>query len=221
MLKPSDLKNTARKSGFNYVGDNRQSAGGKAFQADVYGGKRDKAGRKWKGPRRATAEEAAQDYCDYINGGHAVPVARLNSAGHSAPARQKLDDGLNQLERDTLAKLQAKQRKGIDAVRNDDKGYVYLIGEVSSPNNTRSSFLNGKFISPFAVKIGYSDESPERRIKQLQTGNPRKLVLLGSIRGTLADEATLHQRFISRNVLQEWFKPSGELLAIFRKKEAA
>jgi hypothetical protein len=78
-------------------------------------------------------------------------------------------------------------------------GYVYCIGE-----ENRS----------MAVKVGFSDDATFR-IGALQTGNPRKLVILGVIRGTRADERDLHARYIKDNILNEWFKPTRELLEEF------
>lgn len=78
-------------------------------------------------------------------------------------------------------------------------GYVYCIGE-----ENRS----------VAVKVGFSDDAT-LRIGALQTGNPRKLVILGVIQGTRADERELHARYQNDNVLNEWFRPSEALLSEF------
>lgn len=107
MLTIEDIRNPVRKSGFDHVG-NKDTPGHpqphKPFQADVYGGKRDKAGRSWSGPARATAEEAAQDYCDYLNGhGLAPTTATLKTAGHKYTAPK------------------------VAQQRGDAQGYVYAI----------------------------------------------------------------------------------------------
>lgn len=78
MLTPKDIENSDRKSGYRQVTylkadkDSRWHGGGKPYKA--YAGR----GRKgdWKGPRRATAEEAAQDYCDYVNGLGVTPTTQ-------------------------------------------------------------------------------------------------------------------------------------------------
>jgi len=225
MITPSDLVDPIRKSGYRYVvsAGSAGHGGGKPWRAERGAKQKGNYASVWKGPRRATALEAAQDYCDYINSGKATVTPRLKSAGHKAAAREKIDDGLTKIEREVLGKLQAKQRDGIQKARKNKTGYIYLIGEQKKGGSGAVNgllFLNGRFFDSFAVKIGYSDESPERRIKQLQTGNPRPLVLLGHIRGTLKDEAKLHQQFIHHNILQEWFRPTPALLSIFRKKEA-
>jgi hypothetical protein len=45
------------------------------------------------------------------------------------------------------------------------------------------------------VKIGFTQEAPERRLSQLQTGNARKLSLLGTIAAGRDEEKRLHAHF--------------------------
>jgi hypothetical protein len=128
---------------------------------------------------------------------------RLKSAGHTAK-RQK--NGVGDPEyaaakgyiRDYRAQQEGKQ------------GYVYCIVEESGLMNSTPATAaadpkhpSGFVYGPFC-KIGYST-NPEARVAELQTGNPRKLTLLGKLPGTEADEAEMHQRYIFHNVLQEWF----------------
>ena len=61
------------------------------------------------------------------------------------------------------------------------------------------------------IKVGMAN-NPERRIKELQTGNPVKLrtVLLiecDSRKHALRLEQTLHHMLRGHNILGEWFKP--------------
>lgn len=86
-MKTVQLFNPDRQSGYDHVHFSAPAGGGvpKPFQAIVYGGSgatMDKAGRRWRGPRRATAKESAQDYCNYINGSNQAPRAKLIRAGH-------------------------------------------------------------------------------------------------------------------------------------------
>ena len=60
-----------------------------------------------------------------------------------------------------------------------------------------------------AIKIGYS-RKPIKRLGGLQTGNPHKLILLGSVAGTLDDEASFHSKFAQHRLEGEWFK--GEII---------
>jgi hypothetical protein len=76
VLTPNDIKNSARKSGYNHVGT---AASGTAWQANVYGGKKSSAGHAWWGPIRKDPAEAAQDYCDYINSNGLPTPATLAS----------------------------------------------------------------------------------------------------------------------------------------------
>ena len=65
----------------------------------------------------------------------------------------------------------------------------------------------------FEIKIGYTGEdTPEKRLKQLQAGNPRMLIVLGWIDGERPDEHQLHVRFKRDEVRREWFKPSPDVL---------
>ncbi len=59
------------------------------------------------------------------------------------------------------------------------------------------------------VKIGMSDD-PEKRIKQLQTGNPETLRLIMSIRCNSREhayklESTLHLMMAKKSIINEWF----------------
>lgn len=200
-MTPKDLENPKRKSGYDHVnsskGGPKSGSSGKfdRWRAVAYGGKADKSGLLWHGPTRHTAKEAAQDYCDYVNSGKAVPPATLKSAGHKGtrarvlPADPEVAAALGVL-RD--AKGQAEGRPG----------YVYCILE-DAPGGAMCY-----------VKIGYST-NPWARVAELQTGNPRKLELHALKSGTLEDEADIHRRYIQQNVLLEWFRPTKELLLEF------
>lgn len=194
MITPKDIQNSARVSGYDHVGYNVQSGKKrppKPFQAVVYGGSRSKAGMAWIGRRRATALEAAQDYCDYMNGKGVTPAPQLRSAGHtgkrdSLPSDPEVQAALGVL-RDAKGQREGRQ------------GYVYLIIEV----NDGGGLTFGK--------VGYST-NPRARVAELQTGNPRKLRLHLAKPGTLLDEAELHAKYAHLNVLQEWFRLTKELL---------
>lgn len=60
------------------------------------------------------------------------------------------------------------------------------------------------------VKIGYS-EDPVKRLKELQTGNPRKLKILGILPGLFEAEKGYHEAFSKYRVQGEWFKNTGKL----------
>lgn len=63
------------------------------------------------------------------------------------------------------------------------------------------------------IKIGFTDKDDAIiRLAELQVGSPVKLVLLGTIPGTMQDETDLHRRFASAHVIGEWFKPVPELM---------
>ena len=68
------------------------------------------------------------------------------------------------------------------------------------------------------LKIGYS-VSPAARLADLQTGNARPLILLGTIEGTTAYERFLHAKYEHLNVRQEWFEFDTSILAEFGIQE--
>lgn len=62
------------------------------------------------------------------------------------------------------------------------------------------------------IKIGHTDNTPEKRLKELQTGNPEKLILLGYMDGDKKQEALLHQMFHFHRQNGEWFNPSETVI---------
>ena len=200
MLTPSDLENPKRKSGYDHVGRRGRTARDgenyKPYQAQVYakGAQRLVKPHEFVGPRRATALEAAQDYCDYINSGVTPVTPALKSAGHTGRRQKLADDPEVEAALGVLrdAKGQAEGRQG----------YVYCILETKPGGGMEY------------VKVGFST-NPWARVAELQTGNPRPLALHCLKKGTLEDEAALHAKYIQHNVLQEWFRPTKELLLEF------
>jgi hypothetical protein len=63
------------------------------------------------------------------------------------------------------------------------------------------------------VKIGYTENDPEVRLRQLQTGCPFPMRVLGSISGEPEDEAEIHQKFAGYRRHGEWFEMSAEIVA--------
>ena len=191
MLTPKDIEDNTRASGYRHVvkrGDDAVSP----YVANVYGGDKDKSGRRWQGPRRKTALEAAKDYCDYANGQGVTPVT-LASAGHKRKKRPRLPN-----DPEVMAALGViKDARGAQA---GNQGYVYLITDQT------------------AYKVGYST-NPEARVPELQTGNPRPLELLAYFPGTVEDERLTQQQFIDHNILQEWFRPMAEVAFYFYDRE--
>ena len=63
-------------------------------------------------------------------------------------------------------------------------------------------------------KIGYS-KNPEKRLLEIQTGNPYRLSLLSVIEGDVSTERELHKRFVDLRVGGEWFLLSDEIKKFF------
>lgn len=201
-LTPKDIRNPKRVSGFNYVAYKHPGSlptghgGGKPYVAEYKVRARPLPANAFRGPRRATAAEAAQDYCDYINAGKApAPRPALRSAGHKRSQRP-----LVSTDPEYLATLGAL--RDFRAQKKGKQGYVYLIIEVNPGGGLGFG------------KVGYST-NPEARVAELQTGNPRPLALHVMKKGTADDEAALHAKYADRNVLQEWFRITKELLLEF------
>lgn len=219
MLTIEDIRDTATNSGFRHVHeDHGGSHRPRPFRAqdgagNTHGAKDATRPARWKGSRRATAEESAQDYCDYINGSTVAqpPQPQLKSAGHKRVTKKHSPavQAAAKAYREALAA--EKEAQGSSWL-----GYIYLVAETFGREGNGSALYDGTLVSSKAVKVGYSDSPPdEGRMGGLQTGNPRLLVLLGTIRGTRDDESALHAKYISDNVLQEWFRPTRELFSEF------
>lgn len=196
MTTVDDLRNPKRKSGFDHVSGPRRDRHRPSYfgHSKAGGTKLPSVGSgtdfAWRGSRRATAEEAAQDYCDYVNGLTVAAPTTLTYPGHPVRPKSELPSEV----KDALGVLRDHK-----AQRAGRQGYVYLIG------------VKGDF---YAVKIGYS-VNPEARVGELQTGNPRELYLLAKMPGTLADEKAIHAQFKHLNLVGEWFKGNLELISVF------
>ncbi len=70
-------------------------------------------------------------------------------------------------------------------------------------------FIHDEFSG--AVKIGHA-KNPRRRMELFQTGNPNKLVLLGSIPGGEWVETEIHDHFKSAHLRGEWFRATTGVL---------
>ena len=63
------------------------------------------------------------------------------------------------------------------------------------------------------IKIGYTDQTIERRMTTLQIACPEELNLLAKIDGTPEDERVLHKRFKADKIRGEWYNPSNNILS--------
>jgi len=67
------------------------------------------------------------------------------------------------------------------------------------------------------IKIGWSQDV-SRRISELQTANAMRLRLLGTVPGTLEDEAAMHARFARFRIEAEWFQNVPEIHEYLRSR---
>lgn len=61
------------------------------------------------------------------------------------------------------------------------------------------------------IKIGYTGKDPFQRVRELQTGNPNALQLVGWIEEGRGFESWLHGIFRDDRMQGEWFKASHRL----------
>lgn len=190
MISPKNIENPKRKSGYNYV--SQASGPGRAltWRATKWNGK---VPGGWYGPARATALEAAWDYCNHVNGLTVAPTQQLKVAGHPSAPRK--------------APTARQQRQAVAKKAKESKGFVYLLGEEGDDRY---------------VKIGESGKHPRYRLAKLQTGNPRKLIVLGYIEcaDRFTVERNLHMKHIKRNHLQEWFMKDPKILQEFPQTQS-
>ena len=64
---------------------------------------------------------------------------------------------------------------------------------------------------PWAVKIGFTCKEPESRLRQLQTGCPSQLTLLGWYPAGRDEERRLHDMLEPFRLSGEWFAIAMEL----------
>lgn len=201
-LTIKDIRNPARKSGFDHVssGGGRfargSHRGGQPWKAVVRPGKRGASDAEYNGPRRGSPAEAAQDYCDYVNGSTTTAPATLKRPQRSKP--QQTRRVVSKREREARQVIREETAKNPPPPLH--KPLCYLIG------------VKG---DDFAVKVGYADYNVHSRLDSLQTGNPRELILLGQLPGGKKTEARLHAKYSKWNVLGEWFWPAAALIAEF------
>ena len=98
-----------------------------------------------------------------------------------------------------ITPIEEKSRAILAATRSAKKGFVYLLCDGSG-----------------YWKIGWTQYECEKRIKELQCGNPKQLRLIAQIDGSLGDEARLHQRFASFWIRGEWFRANGAIADAFK-----
>jgi hypothetical protein len=80
----------------------------------------------------------------------------------------------------------------------DSPGFIYFIRAIQGPRHSAR------------VKIGWTRD-PRKRLKDLQTGSPVELYLIGAIPGGREDERAMHERFALSRMHGEWFALTGEM----------
>jgi hypothetical protein len=79
-------------------------------------------------------------------------------------------------------------------------GWIYIIG----------------CAEPLSYKVGFTTKDPRKRVKQLQTGCPVPLKLLGWYPGSLRQERELHEQLAEFRLTGEWFRLDERASEILR-----
>tara|TARA_R110000744_G_scaffold79987_2_gene156995 strand:+ start:1996 stop:2457 length:462 start_codon:yes stop_codon:yes gene_type:complete len=66
------------------------------------------------------------------------------------------------------------------------------------------------------IKIGYTANGLLERKKQMQTGNPHGLVIIGTVKGTMAHELKIHNTLADYRAIGEWFNDCKEVRKYIR-----
>ena len=66
------------------------------------------------------------------------------------------------------------------------------------------------------IKIGYTSRGLLERKKQMQTGNPHGLVIIGTVKGTMEHESKIHNTLADYRATGEWFYDCKEVRGYIR-----
>ncbi|MBV8819866.1 MAG: GIY-YIG nuclease family protein [Acidobacteriaceae bacterium] len=144
---------------------------------------------RWHSVPTAQCRMFLTQFAQVLNQNHCVIVAQT-----VLPVRGIFSHGIGSLPRGELRskvnQKAARKRRPRPAgdVRPKD-GLVYFIEDTLTTD----------------VKIGFCQKKPEKRMADLRTGNPNPLRLVGSVRGSKAQEKELHRRFSAYHRKGEWF----------------
>ena len=100
--------------------------------------------------------------------------------------------------RDVRAKEKERQTE-VTAKTRARAEWVYFIRDFDGRGN---------------IKIGFTARTVEKRLAELSTGSPVRLVVLRKVRAPRSFETWLHERFAGDRQCGEWFSPSPRLLAL-------
>lgn len=100
--------------------------------------------------------------------------------------------------RDVRAREKEHQAEVIKKARTEST-WVYFVRDFDGRGN---------------IKIGFTARTVEKRLAELSTGSPVRLVVLRKVRAPRSFETWLHERFAGDRRCGEWFLPSPRLLAL-------
>lgn len=118
---------------------------------------------------------------------------KKNNNGFSCVNNNSIYDG--------ILKFANKNNKDL---KSDGKGWIYLITDKEY------------------TKIGATSYNVKKRMCELQTGNPKKLEIIGKYRvdNKITTEKFIHNKYKEKNILNEWFElDSEEIREILLLKE--
>lgn len=106
---------------------------------------------------------------------------------------QNAPERMNDTGTSTATRAESVQARSLDVHGPRARGYVYFVRVGDR------------------IKIGYSTR-PTRRLLALQTANPGKLEILGTMWATRDREREIHRQFKRLHVRGEWFMARSDLL---------
>jgi Meiotically Up-regulated Gene 113 (MUG113) protein len=72
-------------------------------------------------------------------------------------------------------------------------------------------------MEPKSVKIGFTTKHPKERLRQLQTGSPTELILMGWFPANQKQERALHDKLDEHRLTGEWFTTEAVETDAFRE----
>jgi hypothetical protein len=123
--------------------------------------------------------------------------ARSSHGAPEAPIPENMDwaGGKNHLLKlKQIREAEALIRRKINPTRL--LGFIYLIGQADQEDDATIA----------SVKVGFSKD-PWRRLKQLETGSPRRLYIIGRMADQPSErERDLHRILHPHRINREWFR---------------
>ncbi len=81
-------------------------------------------------------------------------------------------------------------------------------------------FVSKRGCNEYPIKIGFCASKLDRRVIDLQTGNPEPLEILVQCPATFGNEQVVHMRLADARIVGEWFRRDADVLAALEAARA-